>query len=72
MATMRRMITADGTGASVVTATDPRSDRRSEEADEEVSEAVSLSAGQVESMLEAAVAEIEVPGISVAVFGDGR
>ncbi|HUP86059.1 MAG TPA: serine hydrolase domain-containing protein [Acidimicrobiales bacterium] len=32
---------------------------------------VSLSAGQVESMLEAAVAEIEVPGISVAVFDDG-
>lgn len=30
-----------------------------------------LSAGQVESVLEAAVAEIEVPGLSAAVFDDG-
>lgn len=32
---------------------------------------MSLSAGQVESVLEAAVAEIEVPGLSLAVFDDG-
>ena len=32
---------------------------------------MSLSAGQVESVLEAAVAEIEVPGVSLAVFDDG-
>ena len=32
---------------------------------------MSLSAGQVELMLEAAVAEIEVPGLSLAVFDDG-
>jgi CubicO group peptidase (beta-lactamase class C family) len=32
---------------------------------------MSLSAGRVESMLEAAVAEIEVPGVSLAVFDDG-
>jgi CubicO group peptidase (beta-lactamase class C family) len=35
------------------------------------SETMSLSAGHVESMLEAAVAEIEVPGLSLAVFDDG-
>ena len=32
---------------------------------------MSLSADQVESILEAAVAEIEVPGVSLAVFDDG-
>src|SRR3954447_3378823 len=32
---------------------------------------MSLSAGQVESVLEAAVAGIEVPGLSLAVFDDG-
>ncbi len=32
---------------------------------------MSLSAGHVESMLETAVAEIEVPGLSLAVFDDG-
>jgi CubicO group peptidase (beta-lactamase class C family) len=32
---------------------------------------MSLSAAQVESMLETAVAEIEVPGLSLAVFDDG-
>jgi CubicO group peptidase (beta-lactamase class C family) len=32
---------------------------------------MSLSAGQVESVLEAAVAEVEVPGLSLAVFDDG-
>jgi CubicO group peptidase (beta-lactamase class C family) len=32
---------------------------------------MSLSAGQVESVLEAAVAEIEVPGLSLAAFDDG-
>ncbi len=32
---------------------------------------MSLSAGQVESMVEKAVAEIEVPGLSLAVFDDG-
>ena len=32
---------------------------------------MSLSAGHVESMLEAAVAEIEVPGLSLAVVDDG-
>ncbi|HVM08841.1 MAG TPA: serine hydrolase domain-containing protein [Acidimicrobiales bacterium] len=36
-----------------------------------MSEAMSLSADRVESMLETAVAGIEVPGLSLAVFDDG-